>query len=434
MGLGGRMRERQAIGLGLLGLGTVGSEVYRLLQDTDGLTRTVGRPLVIKRIAVARADRPRPVPASLLTTDGWAVVNDPEVDILVELMGGLEPARGYMLRALEAGKSVVTANKAVLASHGPELYAQVQSSGGHLHFEASVGGGIPLIKPISESLAAARLTAIAAILNGTTNFILTRMAHEGWSFDAALAEAQRRGFAEADPTNDLDGHDAAAKLAILASVAFHCQITSNDVFREGVRSITPRDFAYAKELGYGIKLLAIARKHNGDVEARVHPALVPLDHPLAQVPDEYNAVLVEGVNVGRVVFSGLGAGGTPTATAVVGDIITVAKDLVAGVRGRSPIGTPVPARVRPIEDVAVPYYLSLQVVDRPGVFARVATVIGEEQVSIASIVQKSRSEIADAILVTHDAPGRAVQRVLARLRALDVVKAIPNVIRVQDSL
>jgi homoserine dehydrogenase len=425
---------QQAIGIGLLGLGTVGSEVYRLLQDTDVLTRAVGRPLVVKRVAVARADRPRPVPAHALTTDGWQVVNDPEVDIVVELMGGLEPARGYMLRALEAGKSVVTANKAVLAAHGPELYAQVQTSGGHLLFEASVGGGIPLIKPISESLAAARLTAIAAILNGTTNFILTRMAHDGWSFDDALAEAQRRGFAEADPTNDLDGHDAAAKLAILASVAFHCQITGNDVFREGVRNITPRDFAYAKELGYGIKLLAIARKHNGDVEARVHPALVPLDHPLAQVPDEFNAVLVEGVNVGRVVFSGRGAGGTPTATAVIGDIITVAQDLVAGVRGRSPIGTPVPARVRPIEDVAVPYYLSLQVVDRPGVFARVATVIGEEGVSLASIVQKSRSEIADAILVTHDAPGRAVQRVLARLRALDVVKAITNVIRVQDSL
>jgi homoserine dehydrogenase len=425
---------QQAIGIGLLGLGTVGSEVYRLLQDTDALTRAVGRPLVVKRVAVAHADRPRPVPAHLLTTDGWQVVNDPEVNIVVEVMGGLEPARGYMLRALEAGKSVVTANKAVLAAHGPELYAQVQTSGGHLLFEASVGGGIPLIKPISESLAAARLTAIAAILNGTTNFILTRMAHDGWSFDDALAEAQRRGFAEADPTNDVDGHDAAAKLAILASVAFHCQITGDDVFREGVRNITPRDFAYAKELGYGIKLLAIARKHNGDVEARVHPALVPLDHPLAQVPDEFNAVLVEGVNVGRVVFSGRGAGGTPTATAVIGDIITVAQDLVAGVRGRSPIGTPVPARVRPIEDVAVPYYLSLQVVDRPGVFARVATVIGEEGVSLASIVQKSRSEIADAILVTHDAPGRAVQRVLARLRALDVVKAITNVIRVQDSL
>jgi len=425
---------QQAIGIGLLGLGTVGSEVYRLLQDTDALTRAVGRPLVVKRVAVAHADRPRPVPAHLLTTDGWQVVNDPEVNIVVEVMGGLEPARGYMLRALEAGKSVVTANKAVLAAHGPELYAQVQTSGGHLLFEASVGGGIPLIKPISESLAAARLTAIAAILNGTTNFILTRMAHDGWSFDAALAEAQRRGFAEADPTNDVDGHDAAAKLAILASVAFHCQITGDDVFREGVRNITPRDFAYAKELGYGIKLLAIARKHNGDVEARVHPALVPLDHPLAQVPDEFNAVLVEGVNVGRVVFSGRGAGGTPTATAVIGDIITVAQDLVAGVRGRSPIGTPVPARVRPIEDVAVPYYLSLTVVDRPRVFARVATVIGEEGVSLASIVQKSRSEIADAILVTHDAPGRAVQRVLARLRALDVVKAITNVIRVQDSL
>jgi homoserine dehydrogenase len=428
------MVQRQAIGVGLLGLGTVGSEVYRLLQDHDALTRAVGRPIAVKRIAVARANRPRHAPAHLLTTDGSEVVTSPEVDIVVELMGGLEPARGYILRALEAGKSVVTANKALLAAHGPELYAQVQSSGGHLHFEASVGGGIPLIKPISESLAAARLNAIAAILNGTTNFILTRMAQDGWSFEDALAEAQRRGFAEADPTDDVDGHDAAAKLAILASVAFHCHITGADVYREGVRSITPRDFAYAKELGYGIKLLAIARKHDGDVEARVHPALVPLNHPLALVSDELNAVLVEGINVGQVVFSGRGAGGTPTATAVIGDIITVAKDLLAGVRGRSPIGTPVPARVRPIADVVVPYYLSLQVIDRPGVFARVATVIGEEQVSIASIVQKSRTEVADAILVTHDAPGRAVQRVLERLRSLDVVKAITNVIRVQDSL
>lgn len=428
------MRQRQAIGVGLLGLGTVGSEVYRLLQDRDALTRAAGGAIEVKRIAVARANRPRAVPAHLLTTDGGEIITSPGIDIIVELIGGLEPAREYIARALRAGKSVVTANKAVLAAYGPELYALVQASGGHLHFEASVGAGIPLIRPISESLAAAGLTAIAAILNGTTNFILTRMAAEGWRFEDALAEAQRRGFAEADPSADIDGHDAAAKLAILASVAFHRHIMGADVYREGIRGLTPQDFAYAKELGYGIKLLAIARSHNGEVEARVHPALVPLDHPLAQVSDELNAVLVEGTHVGRIVFSGRGAGGTPTATAVVGDIITIARDLTAGVRGRSPIGTPVPARVRPIDDVMVPYYLSLQVIDRPGVFARVATVIGEEQVSIASIVQKSRSEIADAVLVTHDAPGRAVRRVVERLRALDVVKAVPNVIRVQDSL
>jgi homoserine dehydrogenase len=428
------MAEQRAIGVGLLGLGTVGAEVYRLLQDHETLSRTVGRPVVVKRVAVKRANRPRQIPASLLTTDGGEVVASPDVDIIVEVMGGLEPARGYLLRALAAGKSVVTANKALLATHGPELFAAAQGSGAHLYFEGSVGGGIPLIKPISESLAAARLQGITAILNGTTNFILTRMAHEGWSFDDALAEAQRRGFAEADPTNDIDGHDAASKLVILASVAFHCRITDADVYREGIRRITPRDFAYAQELGYGIKLLAIARKHNGEVEARVHPALVPLDHPLAQVPDEFNAVLVEGVDVGRIVFSGRGAGGAPTAAAVVGDVLTVAKDLAAGVRGRSPIGTPVPTRVRPMEEVVVPYYLSLQVLDRPNVFARVAAAFGEEQVSIASIVQKSRGEVADAILVTHDATGRAVRRVQERLGALDAVKAISNVIRVEGSI
>ncbi len=430
------MADRQAIGIGLLGLGTVGTEVYRLLADREALARTVGRPVVVRRVAVARPGRARqvPVPADLLTTDAWEVVTSPEVDIVVELIGGIEPARGYLLRALALGKSAVTANKALLAAHGPELFAQTEASGAHLYFEASVGGGIPLIKPISESLAAAHLQSITGILNGTTNFILTRMAHEGWSFEDALAEARRRGFAEADPADDVDGHDAAAKLAILASVAFHCYITGADVYREGITRVTPRDFAYARELGFGIKLLAIARTHDGEVETRVHPALVPLDHPLAQVPDEFNAVLVEGADVGRIVFSGRGAGGAPTATAVVGDILAVARDLAAGVRGRSPIGTTTPTRVRPIEDVVVPHYLSLQVTDQPGVFARVATAFGEEQVSIASIVQKSRGEVADAILVTHDASGRAVQRVLDRLRALDAVKAVSNVIRVEGSV
>ncbi len=430
------MGDRQAIGVGLLGLGTVGAEVYRLLQDGDALARAVGRPVVVRRVVVARPDRRRQVsvPTDLLGSNGMEVATSPEIDIVVELIGGIEPARSYLLRALASGKSVVTANKALLAAHGVELFAQAESSGVHLYFEASVGGGIPLIKPISESLAAAHLQAITGILNGTTNFILTRMAHEGWSFDEALAEARRRGFAEADPADDVDGHDSAAKLAILASVAFRSHIRGADVHREGISRITPRDFVYAKELGFGIKLLAIARTHDGEVEARVHPALVPLDHPLALVPDEFNAVLVEGSDVGRIVFSGRGAGGAPTATAVVGDILAVARDLAAGVRGRPLIGTTMSRRVRPIEDVVVPYFLSLQVIDRPGVFARVAAAFGEEQVSIASIVQKSRGEVAEAILVTHDAPGHAIRRVQDRLRALGVVKAISNVIRVEGSV
>ncbi len=433
---GERVTERKSVGVGLLGLGTVGGEVYRLLQDRDAMAQTVGLPVLVKRVAVARRDRPRQVqvPTDLLCTDALEVVTSPEIDIVVELIGGIDPARDYVLRALAMGKSVVTANKTLLAAHGPELFTQAEAAGAHLFFEASVGGGIPLIKPIQESLAAARLHSLTCILNGTTNFILTRMAHEAWTFEQALAEARRRGFAEADPGDDVDGHDAAAKLAILTAVAFRSQITWSDVYREGIRRITPRDFAYAKELGFGIKLLAIARKHDGEVEARVHPALVPLDHPLALVPDEFNAVLVEGQDVGRIVFSGRGAGGAPTATAVVGDILAVARDLALGVRRRLPLAAARPVRVRPIEDVVVPYFVSLQVTDRPGVFAQVATVFGEEQVSIASIVQKSRGAVADAILVTHDAPERAIRRVQERLRALGVVKAISNVIRVEGSV
>lgn len=430
------MVTRQAIGVGLLGLGTVGAEVYRLLQDGDALARAIGRPIAVRRVVVARPDLPRQVsvPADLLSSDAMEVVTSPQIDIVVELIGGLEPARRYLVQALASGKSVVTANKTLLATHGVELFAQAEASGAHLYFEASVGGGIPLIKPISESLAAARLQAITGILNGTTNFILTRMAHEGWSFEDALAEAQRRGFAEADPADDVHGHDAAAKLAILASVAFRSHLKGADVYREGIGQITPRDFVYAKDLGYGIKLLAIARMRDGEAEARVHPALVPLDHPLALVPDEFNAVLVEGADVGRIVFSGRGAGGAPTATAVVGDVLAVARQLAAGVRGRSLIGTSALMRVRPIEDIVVPYFFSLQVADRPGVFARVAAAFGEEQVSIGSIVQKSRGEFADAILVTHDASERAVRRVQERLRAMNVVKTINNVIRVEGSV
>ncbi|MDR7587023.1 MAG: homoserine dehydrogenase [Armatimonadota bacterium] len=424
----------RTIGVGLLGLGTVGAEVYRLLQDRETVAAAAGCPVEVRRVAVARPERSRAVslPPGILAP-AEAVATAPDVDVVVELIGGLEPARHYLMQALARGASVVTANKALLAACGAELSAAAARSGAHLYFEGSVGGGIPLIRPISESLAGARLQALTGILNGTTNFILTRMAHQGWTLEQALAEARRRGFAEADPTEDLEGHDAASKLAILASVAFRCQVTGADVYREGITRITPRDFAYARDLGFTIKLLAVARNRDGEVEARVHPALIPLDHPLALVPDEFNAVLVEGPDLGRVVFSGRGAGGAPTATAVVGDIVAVARQLLAGVRGR-PLLAGARRPIRPLDDLVVPYYLSLQVVDRPGVFARVAAVFGEEQVSIASIVQKSRGEVADVILVTHDAAERAVRRVLARLTGLDVVRVVLNVIRVDNGV
>jgi homoserine dehydrogenase len=417
----------------LLGLGTVGSEVYRLLTDHGAITGRAGIPIAVRSVAVARAAKPRSidVPPSILTSDAGAVVESPEVDIVVELIGGLEPARSYILRALERGKSVVTANKQVMATHGTELLAKAQAARVDLCFEGSVGGGIPLIKPIRESLAAGRISKLMGILNGTTNYILTRMSRDGSTMEEALVEARQRGFAEADPRDDLDGHDAAAKLSILASVAFHAGVSGRDVFREGIRRITGKELAYAAELGFVVKLLAIARRRDGEIEARVHPALLPRQHPLAVIPEEFNAVLVEGDGMGPVVFSGRGAGGPPTAVAVVGDIIDVARNLSVDAAGRSTPSLTQPARVRPMEDVVLPYYLSFQLTDRPGVFARVATVFGEEQVSIASIVQKSRGEVADAVLVTHDTPERSVRRVLSRLEGMDVVKAINNVMRVE---
>ncbi|MGH2404415.1 MAG: homoserine dehydrogenase, partial [bacterium] len=297
-------------------------------------------------------------------------------------------------------------------------------------FEASVGGGIPVIKTIQEALAGNRIHQVMGIVNGTTNFILTRMAQDGVGFGEALAEAQRRGYAEADPTDDVDGHDAAAKLAILASVAFNSRVAGADVYREGIGAVTPRIIRYAHELGYVVKLLAIARQVDGAIEARVHPALLPAPHPLAAVADELNAVLIEGDPVGRVVLEGRGAGGGPTASAVVGDLIDAARNRSTGAAGR--LGYVAGARrpIREMADAVLEYCISLEVIDRPGVFARVAAAFGDEQVSIASIVQKSRGPTADVVLVTHEAPEAAMVRVIARLRALDVVTAVPAVLRI----
>ena len=425
-----------ALSIGLLGLGTVGAHVYHLLTDRQAIAERAGGPLEVTRIAVAdlEKDRAAVVPRDLLTDDAHAVVQAPDVDIVVEVIGGRDPARSYVREALEAGRPVVTANKQLMAESGGELLAIAEQSGVDLCFEGSVGAGIPLIKPIRESLAAARLRAVTGILNGTTNYILTRMASQGRSYEDALAEAQRSGFAEADPAEDVDGRDSAAKLAILASTAFNVGLRGSDVFREGIERITLKDLAYARELGYAIKLLAIARAHGEELEARVHPALIPLDHPLANVNDEFNAVYVEGEGLGPVLFSGRGAGGAPTAAAVVGDIIDVARNLRLGVGGRSRPTLVRQLRVRPMDEVVLPYYLSIQLTDRPGVFAKVAAVFGEEGVSIASIVQKSRGDVADAVFVTHDAAERGVRRVLERLQSLEVVKAVTNSIRVEATL
>ena len=414
-------------------MGTVGSAVAGLLlRSQDEIAQRAGLPIRLRSVAVAHTDRARTVvlPDGVLTGDAAAVVSDPDVDVIVEVMGGIEPARTHILRALAAGKSVVTANKQLMSTRGEELLTASSERGVDLFFEASACGGLPIIKTIRESLAANEITQIMGIVNGTTNFILTRMAQDGVGFGEALAEAQRLGYAEADPTDDVDGHDAAAKLAILASAAFDSRVVSADVYREGVGSITPRVIAYAREMGYVVKLLAIARSVDGAIEARVHPALLPATHPLAGVDRELNAVLIEAEPAGPIVLEGRGAGGGPTASAVVGDLIDVARNMKAGARNRIRSSSGQRRPVREMAEVVLPYCVSLVVVDRPGVFAQVAGAFGDERVSIASIAQKSRGVTADVVLVTHEAPEAAMRRTLARLHRLDVVADVHAVLRI----
>ncbi len=421
--------------IGLLGCGTVGSAVVRLLRASGGeIRRRTGVGLRITRVAVAHPEKSRGLlfDPEVLTGNGAEVVSDPQVDVVAEVIGGIEPARTLLLDAIERGKSVVTANKQLIARHGPELFAAASRAGVDLRLEASVGGGLPVIQPLRESLAANRIQEITGILNGTTNYILTKMAEHGWEFGQALEEAQRRGFAEADPSEDIDGHDAAAKLAILATIAFHTPVAVDDVYREGIRRISPQDIRFASELGFAVKLLAIARESGGRVEARVHPAFIPLAHPLAAIRDEYNAVFIRGDATGEVMFVGRGAGGEPTASAVVADLIDIARNRRAGTHGRMGFGPFETRPLRVMEEVTSPFYLLMQVTDRPGVFARIATIFGEEGVSIASIVQKSRGQTADIIMVTHAALEAQMRRVLARVETLDVVQTIRNMIRVVD--
>ena len=421
--------------IGLLGCGTVGAAVVRLLRtNSDVIRLRTGTTLRLLRVAVARPSKPRDVQfdPGVLTGDAAAVVADERIDAVAEVMGGIDPARALLLTAIRHGKSIVTANKLLMAQHGPELFARAGQAGVDLRLEASVGGGLPVIQPLRESLGANRLQEVSGILNGTTNYILTKMAEAKWEFGQALKEAQRLGFAEADPTADVEGHDAAAKLAILATIAFGTAVHDADVYREGIQRVTAQDIGFAAELGYALKLLAIAREQDGAVEARVHPAFLPLTHPLAAIGNELNAVFVRGDAVGEVMFVGRGAGGPPTASAVVADLIDVARNRRMGGHGRIGFGALAQRPLRPMEDTASPFYLLMQVTDRPGVFARIAAVFGEEDVSIASIMQKSRGETADIVMVTHTARERQMRRVLSRLEELDVVRTVRNVIRVID--
>src|ERR1700730_14577796 len=373
--------------IGLLGCGNVGGALVAIIQrDADTIAARTGVRLEIARVAVRSTAKERTVPISidLLTHDAASVVSDPDIDVVVEVIGGIEPARTLILEALKSGKPVVSANKELIANVGQELFEAAAAAGVDLLFEAAVGGGIPLIRPLRESLAGERIRRVTGIVNGTTNFILTRMTEEGADYHAALAEAQQLGYAERDPTADVEGFDAGAKAAILASIAFGGRVVAGDVYREGISGITAADIAYASRLGYVVKLVAVAEQlPGGDVAVRVHPAMVPAAHPLASVRDSFNAVFIEGESVGELMLYGRGAGGMPSASAVLGDLIDAAHNLRAGGVGRAP--QPLPARLRSIDDLSSAYYLDLEVVDRPGVLAAVAGVMGAHDVSIKSM-------------------------------------------------
>ncbi|MDY0087833.1 MAG: homoserine dehydrogenase, partial [Coriobacteriia bacterium] len=361
------------------------------------------------------------------------LINDPEIDIIIELIGGTGVARDVVLAALESGKSVVTANKMLMAAHGQEVMDLAEAKGVDIAFEASVGGGIPIISPLKHCLVSNEITSVMGIVNGTTNYMLTCMAEDGLDYDSALAEAQERGFAEADPTADVDGLDAAAKIAILASIAFNSRVDVSRVPVEGIRTISAADIAYAAEMGYAVKLLAIARRTPEGIDIRVHPTMIRASHPLANVNGVYNAIYVVGDAVGETMFFGEGAGSLPAASAVVGDVIDVARHLSRGCLGLVGCTCNEHLPVRDIGDLESLYYLRFRVADIPGVFGRVATVFGEHGVSLASVIQKSADEpTAEIVYVTHTATERAVRAALADIEQLDVVESVDTVLRVED--
>ena len=432
------MKPSGEIGIGLMGLGVVGGGVaLALLHPARPLRQKVGCPIKLKRILVRDVARNRPlaVPPGLLTTDPWQILDDPEVQVLVEVIGGESPASQYIQEALSREKHVVTANKEVMAKHGPELIALAAAKKVNLLFEASVGGGIPIVSPLIKDLLANDIRSIHAIINGTTNYILTRMARDRIDFREALREAQEQGYAEADPANDVDGTDAAYKLAVLATLAFHTKVHAEDVYREGISRLQAQDFRHAQELGYAIKLLAIAKRDEGTVQVRVHPSLVPQEHMLAKVDGVFNAIEVEGDLIGRVLFHGQGAGREPTTSAVVGDVLEIARKLSSGSQPVSTIELDGTDAIAPISDLVSKYYLRLNVADQAGVLAQIASVLGDLDISIASVIQKDSdptTHAAEIVVTTHPAREEAMQESLKHMERLEVIRKVNNMIRVED--
>ena len=417
----------------LLGCGTVGSEVYRLLsQQADELAARIGARLEVAGVAVRRPARARSVqvPPALLTSDPLDLVTRPDVDIVVEVIGGIEPVRSWLLTALKSGKSVVSANKALLAEDGAALHEAARENGADLYYEAAVAGAIPLLRPLRESLAGDAVHRVLGIVNGTTNYILDRMDTSGAGFSDALEEAQALGYAEPDPTADVEGFDAAAKAAILAGLAFHTQVTAADVYREGITGVTAADIASAKALGRVVKLLAICERRDGGVSVRAHPAMIPRSHPLAGVREAYNAVFVEAESAGQLMFYGAGAGGVPTASAVLGDVVAVARNRVAGTHGPE-VSSYANLPALPMGESLTRYHVALDVADRPGVLARVAESFARHDVSIKAVRQEGRGDDAQLVIVTHVAPDAALASCVAELETMPAVRAVASVMRVE---
>jgi homoserine dehydrogenase len=436
--VGGKDTEDdKPVRVALLGCGTVGREVVRLLRDQEAdLRARIGAPLELAGIAVRRVGRDRgdlPVDPALFTTDALGLIKRDDVDIVVEVVGGIEPARGWLVEALRAGKSVVTANKALLAEDGPTLHAAAAEGNADLYYEASVAAAIPLLRPLRFSLHGDRITRVTGIVNGTTNFILSRMDSTGASFHDALEEATQLGYAEADPTADVEGFDAAAKAAILASLAFHTRVLAADVHREGITEVTAADVASAKAMGCVIKLLCVASREGDAVSVRVHPAMIPRTHPLASVNDAFNAVFVEAEAAGPLMFYGRGAGGAPTASAVLGDIVAVARNRLAGTRSPSESNY-ADLRIRPMGEVVTRYHISLDVADKAGVLAVVAGVFAQHDVSIQTVRQEGRGAEATLVVVTHAAPDAALASTVDDLRRLDIVRGVASVMRVEGEV
>ncbi|MGV3723976.1 MAG: homoserine dehydrogenase [Actinomycetota bacterium] len=428
--------EPKSIGVGILGCGVVGSGAIRTLQENAAsIERQLHARLEIKRVCVRNMDKPRDVdlPRSYFTSDPAAIVDDPEVQIVAELIGGTGPAGDYILRALRNGKHVVTANKELIAKGGHELLKEAAERRLDLFFEGAVAGGIPIIRALKVSLAANRITEVMGIVNGTTNYILTQMAQNNLDFGVALAEAQAKGYAEADPTDDVEGFDAAYKLAILGSIAFQSRVPLEQVYHEGIRGVTDRDIAYARELGYVIKLLALAKEREEGLEFRVHPAMLPHSHPLAAVNDVFNAVFVRGNAVGEVMFFGRGAGSMPTGSSVAADILEAARGIVYGGSGRVSCTCFHNKPILPIEQITSSYYVRTETNDRPGVIAAIGTVFGNHGVSLGSVLQKhGDGERAEIVWITHETREGNLRAALAEIEALPVVRRVANWIRVEE--